>query len=123
MSTQSTYIGVVPRTIVAGGTAIARGTVVTVAAGVAAAAANNVRGDYVALTDIEANQPGQGASLQGGGKVPVLVSVNVAQDDTAYRDASGLCTNVSGGGNVLIGKYTEAGAANGFAEVELKNPL
>ncbi|MFA7301876.1 MAG: hypothetical protein WC069_06220 [Candidatus Shapirobacteria bacterium] len=122
MATQATYIGVTPRTIIADSTAIARGIRVTRAAGVCAAAAVSVRGDFVTATSIEASKPGEAFSLQSAGKVPMLASEITAVDDPAYSAADGKTSKTSGGGAIYLGKWTTVTAADALGEVELANP-
>ncbi len=123
MATQSTYIGVTPRTIIADVTALARGIRVTRAAGVCVAAAIGVRGDFVTATSIEASKPGEAFSMQSAGKVPALASEATAVDDAAYSAADGKFSKTSGGGAILCGKWTQAASGDGvLGEVELSNP-
>lgn len=119
----STYIGVVPRTIIADVTALVRGVRTTSTAGVHVVAAIGVRGEFVTATSIEASKPGEAFSLQDAGHVPMLTSEAIAVDDTVYSAASGLVSKTSGGGAVIIGKCVGAGASGALAIVELQNPL
>lgn len=123
MAIINTYIGVTPRTIIADTSDLVRGVRVTRAAGVCALAAIGVRGDFVTATSIEGGKPGEAFSLQSAGNVPMLTSEAIAVDDTVYSAANGLVSKTSGGGAVIIGKCTVAGASGALANVELENPL
>lgn len=123
MSTQSTYIGIEPRSMLCGAVAIARGLRATRTAGVLGLSPIGARGDFVAMTDIEALKPGQVASMEGAGKVPAVASVAVAVDDPAYSAANGQWSN-NAAGAILCGRWTQAASGAGvLGEVELMNPL
>jgi hypothetical protein len=124
MATQATYVGIVPRTAIPSAVAIARGIRVTIATttGLVAASAIGVRGDYVTLTSCAASEPVSVASLQGGGKVPMVASEDTTIGAAAYSAADGKTSVTSGGGAILLGKWTTATAADTLGEVELSNP-
>src|SRR5437867_4104831 len=94
----STYIALVPRTIIADTTALVRGVRTTSTAGLHSVAAISVRGEFVTATSIEASKPGEAFSLQGAGHASFLTSEAVAVDDAAYTAANGLTGKTSGGG-------------------------
>lgn len=123
MANQSTYVGIVPRTIIIGGAAVARGLRVTRAAGVCTVSAIGVRGDFVLMTDGEAGKPAEAAAIQGGGKLAVVASEAAAVDDIAYSAAVGQVSKTAGGGAILLGKWTQAASGAGIlGEIELANP-
>jgi hypothetical protein len=122
MSVQASYVGVQPRTIICGAVALVRGSRVNILLGVAAVADHTTRGQFVVNQDIAIGEAGEGYSMQGGGKVNGLVSVAVNQDDPAYGDDNGKFTNVSAGGNILVGKFAQAAAIGGIVDIELFNP-
>ena len=124
MAIQNTYVGVVPRNIIAdpNGPNIAIGMRVVIAAGVAALAGSNVRGDFVTLGPIEAGQPGEAVSMQSAGNMIFNCGVaSIAVDDLIYGAASGQVTNVSNA-NVYIGKAQSAAVSGGPVQVEMSNP-
>jgi hypothetical protein len=78
-------------------------------------------GDWITITDIAPGKSGEVASLWGGGKCAVIVTVAVAAGDPAYTAANGQATNVVTGAQ-LFGKFTQpASGAGVLTEVELKN--
>lgn len=124
MATQSTYNGVTPRTIIAGDVAIARGlrTVINTS-GFHDLAGIGVRGDFIAMTDIEATKPGPAVVPQAGNKIPMVASEQTAVGDPAYSAALGKTSKTTGGGAVYLGKWTQAASGDGvLGEVELQNP-
>jgi hypothetical protein len=119
MAEMASYIGIEPRIINAAGVAIARGLRATLnSSGTYDLAGIGVKGDMIALADIEANKPGPAASLNGGGKVPAVASEAVAVGDAAYSAASGQCSKTSAGA-VALGKWTQpASGAGVLSEIE-----
>lgn len=117
MAELATYIGIVPRTILANSVAQVRGVRVTRnSAGTTAIADNTTRGDYVTLTAIEASLPGTAASMSDGGSVPALASEACAIGDLAYSAASGKFSKTSAGA-VLCGRWTQAASGDGVLGV------
>jgi hypothetical protein len=124
MAELASYIGIEPRTLNnASGSTIARGLrVVLGATDQITLAGIGPRGDFVTLQDVANNETGAGASLQGGGKVPMVASVAVAMGDLAYGAANGQASNVAAGA-ILLGRWTQpASGAGVLSEVELFNP-
>jgi hypothetical protein len=120
MADMASYIGIEPRTINAAGVAIARGLRTQLnSSGTHDLAPIGVKGDFVALTDIEANKPGAAASMNGGGKVPAVASVACVVGDLAYSAANGQFSNIATGATAC-GKWTQpASGAGVLGEVEL----
>ena len=118
MAELATYVGIEPRTINCGATPIARGLRVIVGTdGKVTLAGAAARGEFVTLTDIEANLTGAAASMTGGGKVPAVASAAVAVGDPAFAAANGQFANA---GTVAIGKWILAASGAGvLGEVEL----
>ncbi len=117
-------------TVIATGTAIARGARVTLdSTGAVSAAASTVRGDYVTATAIAASAVGAAVPLQSGCIVPMALAVSgtaVSVGDTVYTAASGFVTGASTS-TVIVGKANTACASsasvNVLFEVLLENPL
>lgn len=124
MAEMTSYIGIVPRTVIPTAVALVRGVrVARASTGLVAVADATVRGDYVTITAAAASEPCEVASMQGGGKVPALASEAVAIGDSAYSAASGKFSKTSTNA-VLCGKWTLAASGDGvLGEVELENPL
>lgn len=122
MAELASYIGIEPRTIKATAVAQARGIRVTLdSSGTTAASAIGVRGDYITLQAIAASDFGLAASTSGGGKIPVVASEATAVGDAAYSAADGKVSKTSGGGAVLMGKWTLAASGDGIlGEIELQ---
>jgi hypothetical protein len=122
MALQSTYIGIVPRTINNDSTDLALGVRVTLAStGLAALSLISVRGDFTTLQTIPASKPGEAASMQSAGRVPALASEAVSAGDPAYSAASGQYSKTSASA-VLVGKWYTTTASGAIGEVELGNP-
>lgn len=119
MAEMASYIGVEPRTIIAN-VAIARGLrTVLNTAGTHDLAGIGVKGEFIALHDIEATKTGAAASMNGGGKVPAVASEAVAIGDPAYSAASGQSSKTAAGAQ-LLGKWTQpASGAGVLSEIEL----
>lgn len=123
MATQSTYIAVIPLTIIADVTALVRGVRVITTAGVATVAGIAVRGEFVTGGAVEASKPGMAFSMQSPGHVPALASEAAAVDDPAYSAAAGKFSKTAGGGAILCGKWIQAAsAADVLGTVQLNNP-
>lgn len=122
MATMATYVGVTPRSVNLGNSAVGRGRRVTQDSnGVFLASAIGVRGDFVMLNDGAANETTPGASMQDGGKVPAFATEAVVVNDPAYSAAAGGFSKTSTNA-VYVGKWTTATDANTLGEVELQNP-
>ena len=123
MAEMATYIGVEPRTVQNGGTALSRGTRVTLqSTGLVAQQDNTARGDYVLLHDIAANEAGAAASMQGGGKVPAVASEATLVGDLAFTATAGRFSKTATS-NVAVGRWVQpASGAGVLGEVELENP-
>jgi hypothetical protein len=121
MAELATYVGIEPRSVNVGATAVARGVRVTRAAdGTVAVEGAAARGDYVTLTDGEANQPVAVAAMGGGGKVAALASAVAVVGGLAYAAASG---QFAASGTVVVGRFTQpASGAGVLTEVELNIP-
>lgn len=123
MALQSTYIGVLPRTINNDSVALGLGIRVTIGTtGLALASAITVRGDFTTLETIPASKPGGAVSMQSAGRVPALAAAAVSAGDAAYSAASGQYSNTSAGSAVLVGKWYTTTASGALGEVELANP-
>lgn len=120
MAEMATYVGIVPRTIKAGGSDLARGfRVVKDANGVCAVAGDTVRGDFVTITSIIAGENGEAASMGGAGKVPAYAGeASVDAGDLAYAFAGGKF-GVTATNTAFIGRWTTTTAVNTLGEVEL----
>lgn len=120
MAEMATYIGIEPRTVIAG-VAIGRGQRVTLDVnGVAQIQDNTAKGDFVALHDIESGKSGAVASLYGGGKVAALASEATIAGDLAYTATTGRFSKTTTS-NVLLGRWTQpASGAGVLGEVELQ---
>lgn len=124
MAEQATYIGIQPRTIKAGASPLARGVRVTRASdGTCVVQDATARGDYITITAADASTYLEAVSIQGGNKVPALLTSGVtsAVGDLAYTAAAGAFSNVSASA-VLVGRWTTATAASTLGEVELFSP-
>src|SRR5262245_5718939 len=124
MAEIATYIGVEPRTVQNGGSAIARGLRCTLqSTGLVAVQDNTARGDFVTAHDIAAHEAGEAFSMQGGGKVPAVASEATLVGDPAYTATAGRFSKTTTS-NVLVGRWTQpASGAGVLGEVELLNPL
>jgi len=125
MAELATYVGIEPRSINNGTTALVRGVRVTRASdGTVAVADATTRGDYVTLHDIAAStttvtESGSAASMSGGGKVPALASEATVVGDDAYAAASGKFSKTSTNA-AFVGRWTLAASGNNvLGEVEL----
>lgn len=120
MAEIATYRAVESVTVRATGTAIAKGARVALNSdGEVAVAAIEVRGEYVTLQAIAADGVGL-AALSQQGAVLAIASESVAIGDPAYSAASGKFSKTSGGGAVLMGKWTQAASGDGvLGQVEL----
>lgn len=91
--------------------------------GLVAASDIGVRGDYMTIQSIPASTAGEVASLQAGIYVPATASEACAVGDVAYSAASGKVSKSTGGGAVLLGKWTVAASGDGvIGQVLLGNP-
>lgn len=124
MAEMTSYVGIVPRTVIPSAVALVRGVrVARASTGLVAVSDATVRGDYVTITSCAASEPVQVCSMQDGSKVPALASEAAAIGDPAYSAASGKFSKTSTNA-VLCGKWTLAASGDGvLGEVELLNPL
>ena len=122
MAEMAANVGVVPRTIIAGAAAIARGLrTVLNASGTHDLAGATVRGEFVSAVDLAIGETGPAYETSGGGKVPAVAAVAVAIGDLAYSAANGRFTNVSTGA-AYLGKWMLAASGAGvLGEVELES--
>lgn len=120
MAEMASYIGIEPRTGIANA-ACSRGLRYLVnASGTLDVQDNTARGDFVAITDIEAAKAGEVASLWGGGKVPAVASEATVAGDAAYTATTGRFSK-SSTSNVAVGKWiVGASGAGVLGEVELQ---
>lgn len=104
--------------------AIARGSRVTLdSSGTCAASDIGVRGDYITDSAVAASESFAGIPMQLGCRVAALASEATAIGDAAYSAASGKISKTSGGGAVLLGKWTQAASGDGvLGQVQLGNP-
>ena len=121
MAEMATYVGIVPRTIITGATALARGVRVTKdSAGVCAVAVDTVRGDFVTLVPGAIGEAIAAVSMSDGGKIVALAGeAGVDAGDTAYAFANGKFGVTSAGGVAIVGRWTTTTAINTLGEVEL----
>lgn len=120
MADMATYVGIIPRTITVGATALARGfRVLKDSAGVCAVADATVRGDFITLVAGAIGEVIPASSLSGGGKVVAYAGeAGVDAGDLAYAFAGGK-VGVTSTNTALIGKWTTTTAVNTLGEVEL----
>lgn len=122
MADFATYLGVTPVSKTLTAVAAARGIRVTLdASGTVAKSVIGVRGDYVTLRDGVASEVIDCVAAGTPAKVPALASEAVAIGDAAYSAADGKFSKTSGGGAILMGKWTMAASGDGvLGEVQLQ---
>ncbi len=99
--------------------AVARGTRLTFNGTAYAASALGVRGEMIALQDIEASGRGQACVINEGGSVPVIAGeASCDAGDAAYSMAAGL-TGVTSTNAVLMGKWLDTTASGALGRIEL----
>jgi hypothetical protein len=120
-NTNKTMIAIEPRSIQIGATPIGRGLRVTLqSTGVVALTGIGSRGDYILLSDGEANGAAVGLCLNSGEKAPAVASEATNIGDLAYSAANGQVSKTAAGA-VLVGRWTQAASGAGvLGEIELE---